>query len=173
MPSDGPTRPITDDQARAVRAGFGKVATGVAVITTLDDGRPHGCTGMAWAEHAAPPLLLTTLRAGGRTRELVGAVRRFGVNVLSDEQRAYVARFAARSAGPGARFAGVPYSPGPALGVPLLDGCVASFECEVAGIHPFGGHDIVVGQVTWAAAGEGRPLVHYDGHLWGLREAGA
>ena len=179
MPPDGPTRPITDDQAKAIRAGFGRLATGVAVITTLDDGRPHGCTGMAWAEHAAPPLLLTTLRAGGRTRELVGAERRFGVNVLSEEQRAYTARFAAREAEPGARFAGVPFSPGPALGVPLLDGCVASFECEVTGIHPFGGHDIVVGRVAWAvpadkgAAGEGRPLLHYDGHLWGLREAGA
>jgi 3-hydroxy-9,10-secoandrosta-1,3,5(10)-triene-9,17-dione monooxygenase reductase component len=173
-PPDRPASPVTDDRSRAIRAGFARLATGVAVITTLDDGRPHGCTGMAWAEHAAPPLLLTTLRTGGRTRELVGAVRRFGVNVLSEEQRAHTARFAARSAEPGARFAGVPFSPGPTLGVPLLDGCVASFECEVTDIHPFGGHDIVVGRVTWAsAAGEGRPALYYDGRLWGLREAGA
>ena len=175
-PPRGQTSPITDDQARAIRAGFGRLAIGVAVITTLDDGRPHGCTGMAWAEHAAPPLLLTTLRAGGRTGELVAAARRFGVSVLSEEQQAHAARFAARSAGPGARFAGVPYSPGPTLGVPVLDGCVAAFECEVTDIHPFGGHDIVVGRVTWAsgaeAAGAARPVLHYDGRLWGLREAG-
>ena len=164
---------MTDDRARAIRAGFGRLAVAVAVITTFDDGLPHGCTGMAWAEHAAPPLLLTTLQAGGRTRELVGAVGWFGVNVLSEQQKAHVGKFAARSPEPGARFCGVPSSPGPAYGLPVLDGCVASFECDVEDIYPFGGHDIVVGRVAWAsAAGEGRPVVHYDGHLWGLREAG-
>jgi flavin reductase (DIM6/NTAB) family NADH-FMN oxidoreductase RutF len=164
---------MTAERDRTIRAGFGTLAVAVAVITTLDDGQPHGCTGMAWAEHVTPPLLLTTLRAGGRTRELVGAVRQFGVNVLREEQRAHVGRFAARSPEPGARFAGVPFSPGPTFGVPLLDGCVASFECEVKDIYPFGGHDIVVGQVVWAAAGgAGGPVIHYDGHLWGLREPG-
>lgn len=164
---------MTDDGARAIRAGFGRLAVAVAVITTFDDGGPHGCTGMAWAEHAAPPLLLTTLQAGGRTRELVGAAGWFGVNVLSEEQQAHVGKFAARSPEPGARFSGVPFSPGLVYGLPVLDGCVASFECEVEDIYPFGGHDIVVGRVAWAsAAGQGRPVVHYDGHLWGLREAG-
>ena len=163
---------MTGDQPRAIGTGFGRLAVGVSVITTLDDGQPHGCTGMAWAEHAEPPLLLTTLRSGGRTRELVEAVGRFAVNVLSEQQRAYARAFAARSPEPGARFRGVPFSPGPAYGVPVLDGCVAAFECEVRDIYPFGGHDIVVGRVAWAsAAGEGRPVVHYDGRLWPLREA--
>ena len=163
---------MNDDGVRTIRAGFGRLAVAAAVITTLDDGQAHGCTGMAWAEHATPPLLLTTLRVGGRTRELVGAVRRFGVNVLSEEQEPYVAKFAARSPEPGARFSGVPFTPGPACGVPVLDGCVAAFECEVRDIYPFGGHDIVVGRVAWASgAGDGRPVIHYDGHLWGLREA--
>lgn len=163
---------MSDERIRAIRAGFGRLAVAVAVITALDDAAPHGCTGMAWAEHPAPPLLLTTLRAGGRTREVVGAAGRFGVNVLSGEQQALAGQFAARSAGPGARFAGVPFSAGPALGVPVLDGCVASFECEVSDIYPFGGHDIVVGRVAWAsAAGQGEPAVYYDGRLRGLREA--
>jgi flavin reductase (DIM6/NTAB) family NADH-FMN oxidoreductase RutF len=162
---------MTDDRLRTIRTGFGRLAVAVAVITTFDDDRPHGCTGMAWAEHATPPLLLTTLRAGGHTRELVGAARRFGVNVLGEEQQAYVARFAARSTQAGARFLGVPFSPGPAYGIPLLDGCLAAFECEVEDIFPFGGHDIVVGRVAWASAvGAGRPVIHYDGRLWGLRE---
>lgn len=162
---------MTDDQARTIKAGFGKLAVAVAIITTLDDGQPHGCTGTAWAEHATPPVLLTTLQTGGRTRDLVGAVRRFAVNVLSDEQQAYIRKFAAKSVAPGDRFQGVPFSPGPVYGVPVLDGCLASFECEVQGIYPFGGHDIVVGQVAWAAAVEdGRPVIHYDGRLRGLRD---
>lgn len=161
---------MADDRIRAIRTGFGRLAVSVAIITTLDDGRPHGCTGMAWAEHATPPLVLTTLQATGRTRELVGAARQLAVNVLSEEQKAHVGRFAARSPEPDGRFAGVPFSPGPTYGLPVLDDCVASFECEVEGIYPFGGHDIVVGRVAWACARQGWPVVHYDGHLWGLRE---
>lgn len=163
---------MTDDQARTIRTGFGRLAVSVAIITTLDDGQPHGCTGTAWAEHPAPPLLLTTLQTGSRTRELVAATRRFGVNVLNEEQQGYVAKFAARSPAPGARFSGAPFSPGPTYGIPVLDGCVASFECEVEGSYPFGGHDIIVGRVAWASYGEGWPVIHYDGHLWGLRETG-
>ena len=163
---------MADDRARAIRAGFGRLAVAVAIITTFDGGRPHGCTGMAWAEHATPPLLLTTLQGGGRTRELVEAARQFGVNVLSAKQEAYVGKFAARSPEPGVRFSDVPFSPGPTRGLPVLDGCVASFECEVEGIYPFGGHDIVVGRVTWASAADaGWPVIHYDGRLWELRES--
>lgn len=163
-----------------VRAAFGRLAVGVVIITALDGDQPHGCTGMAWAEPVRPPLLLTTLRTHGHTRTLVGRTRHFGVSALSETQAAYAGRFAARSTAPGARFAGVPFSPGPRFGLPVLDGCVASFECEVEGIYPFGGHDIVVGRVAWASAaaeaaaaarGPGRPLIHHDGHLWGLREA--
>jgi flavin reductase (DIM6/NTAB) family NADH-FMN oxidoreductase RutF len=164
---------MADDRTRRIRAGFGKLAVAVAIITTFDDGRPHGCTGTAWAEHATPPLLLTTLQAGGRTRELIGAERRFGVNVLSVKQQAYIGKFAARSPEPGARFSGVPFSAGPAHGLPVLEGCVASFECEVEGIYPFGGHDIVVGRVAGASVADAEwPVIHYDGRLWELRETG-
>jgi flavin reductase (DIM6/NTAB) family NADH-FMN oxidoreductase RutF/uncharacterized protein YndB with AHSA1/START domain len=165
----------TEAQALAVSAtagaGFGRLAIAAAVITTLDDGRPHGSTGMAWAEHATPPLLLTTLRRDGRTRALVGAAGRFGVNVLSEEQRPYAGRFASRSAEPETRFAGVPFTPGPAFGLPLLDGSLAGFECEVQDIFAFGGHDIVVGRVAWAStSAAGKPVIHYDGRLRGLRD---
>ena len=95
------------------------------------------------------------------------------MNVLGDGQQALAGQFAARSPEPGARFAGVPFSPGPEFGVPVLDGCVVSFECEVSDIYPFGGHDIVVGRVAWASpAGEAGPVIHYDGRLRELREAG-
>lgn len=161
------------DGSVPVKAAFGQLAVAVAVITTLDGSEPHGCTGMAWAEHASPPLLLTTLRSDGRTRQLVAATGRFGVNVLAEQQTDHVHRFAARLRTPASRFDGIPFRFGARLAVPLLEGCVASFECEVADIHPFGGHDIVVGRVAWASARDGgHPLVHCDGALWSLRRTG-
>lgn len=153
-----------------LRAGFDRLAVAVSIVTTLDGGHPHGCTGMAWAEHADPPLVLTSLRRDGGTLALVRASGVFGVNVLTDAQRPYVRAFAARSREPGDRFTGVAWTPGAVRGVPLLDGCAASFECEVRDIHPFGGHDIVVGEVVSAGPRpDARALVHYDGKLWSLR----
>jgi flavin reductase (DIM6/NTAB) family NADH-FMN oxidoreductase RutF len=170
---------MSGSQQEAVRAGFGRLAVAVAIITTLDGGRPHGCTGMAWAEHTDPPLLLTTLRLQGRTLDLVTRTGQFGVSVLSGDQETYVRQFAAapRTAGqgngPDGRFNGVAWSAGPCLHVPLLDGCAASFECEVESMYPFGAHKIVVGRVAAARApGDLRALVHYGGRLWPLREAG-
>lgn len=152
-------------------AGFNRLAVAVAIVTTFDGEHPHGATGMAWAEHADPPLLLTTLHTSGRTRELVAATGVFGVSVLADEQVAYVKKFAAKSRVPGDRFDSVDHRPGERLGVPLLTGCVATFECELRDIHPFGGHDIVVGNVvSTLLATDGPALVHYDGHLWSLDE---
>ena len=154
---------MTDDGGRAIRAGFGRLAVAVAVITALDDGRPHGCTGMAWAEHATPPLLLTTQRVGGRTRELVGAVRRFGVNVLSEQQEPYVAKFAARSPEPGARFSGVPFSSGPVYGIPVLDGGVAAFELGAGQAQPVAAlmrcAGLVISEIRRDLAGSERCLV--------------
>ncbi|MQA77629.1 MAG: hypothetical protein GEV10_03950 [Streptosporangiales bacterium] len=159
--------PLDDKQ---VRTGFNRLAVAVAIVSTFDGDEPHGSTGMAWAEHVDPPLVLTTLRRAGASRRLVEATGMFGVSVLDEGQDEYVRRFAAKSHRPGDRFDGVPYAPGPRLGLPLLDGCVATFECEVKDIHPFGGHDIVVGEaVSATASGDQRALVHYDGHLWALR----
>lgn len=154
-----------------VSAGFDRLAVAVAVVTTLDGEQPHGSTGMAWAEHADPPLVLTTLKCTGRTRELVEASGVFGVNVLADTQAGYVKKFAAKSREPGDRFIGIDYSAGDRLGVPLLAGCVATFECELRDVYPFGGHDIVVGHVAATTMDvDGPALVHYDGHLWSLNE---
>ena len=157
----------------AVRAGFGWLAVAVAVITVTDGGEPHGCTGMAWAEHTDPPLLLTTLRRGRRTGELVRAAGRFGVSVLTEEQAGLARTFAGRPRGRGGRFAGVPVTRGPRRGVPLLAAAAAAFECDVEGRYPFGGHEIIVGRVAWASAAAGAaPLVHAGGSLWSLAGLG-
>jgi flavin reductase (DIM6/NTAB) family NADH-FMN oxidoreductase RutF len=144
---------------------FQRIGIAVAVVTTVVNGRRHGSTGMAWAEHAEPPLVLTTLNRAGTTRSMIGNAGRFAINLLNADQADLVGRFA----GPGDRFAGLPTTDGPRLGLPLLPGCVARFECELDAVYPFGGYDIVVGLVKWhdqAASSELKPLIHYSGALW-------
>jgi flavin reductase (DIM6/NTAB) family NADH-FMN oxidoreductase RutF len=48
--------------ARAFRHALGRFATGVTVITALDEGRPHGMTANAFvAVSLTPPLILVSL----------------------------------------------------------------------------------------------------------------
>lgn len=149
-------------------AAVSRLAVGAAVVTTLDGATPHGSTGMAWAE-GDQPLLLTTLRTRGTTRQLVAAAGVFGVSALAAEQAELAWQFARRGAE--ARFASVPLREGPAHGLPLLADGLASFECTVEAVHPFGMHDIVVGRIVSClvdAQDDTGPAVHYRRRLWSV-----
>jgi flavin reductase (DIM6/NTAB) family NADH-FMN oxidoreductase RutF len=159
---------ITD---KDIAGAFQCIPIGVAVITTEQDQLPHGSTGMVWAETADPPLLLTTLRRTGTCRRLVADQQRFGANILSASQSELTWQFADQCRPSAERFAGVSINVGPVLGVPLLNAALASFECTLRAVYPFGQYDIVVGNVVWASAGSSarkRPVIHYGGQLWQL-----
>jgi len=153
-----------------VAVAIGRIPAGVAVITTVQDGRPHGATGMMWAESPDPPLALTTLRRTGTTRRLITEQAVFGISLLTARNSHLTWQFAGR-AGPGGRFAGVSVSHGPVHGIPLLDDALATFECELEAVHPFGRHDIVVGRIVSARADDSPdagPAMHFGGRLWQL-----
>ena len=50
-------------------------------------------------------------------------------------------------------------------GVPLLEGCLARFECEQHAYHDAGDHVIVVGKVLKASMADGDALTFYAGKL--------
>ena len=157
--------------AASSRAAFARVPAGVAIVTTLQGEHPHGCTGMVWAEAPEPPLLLTTLSRSGTTSQLISARGAFGISLLSSAQAPLTWQFARQEHEPGERFADCPLITGPRHGIPLLAAALASFECELEAVHPFGAHDIVVGRVTWAKVDSDRgtrPVIHYGGRLWQL-----
>lgn len=149
-----------------VASAFERMGIAAAVVTVVRaDGSAHGSTGMAWAEFPDPPLVLTTLARTGTTMEILESSGCFGINVLGATQHELVWQFA-RS---GDRFAGVPTRRGPVLDLPLLEHAVVRLECRVVDVHPFGGHNIVVGQVESAdVSPDGTPVVHFAGRLWSL-----
>src|SRR5437868_9343448 len=76
--------------AREFRRALGCFPTGVAIITTRDvDGTPIGLTCNSFSSVSLePPLVLWSLRCNSSS---LGAFRRakaFGINVLSEDQRA-------------------------------------------------------------------------------------
>lgn len=147
--------------SRELRAGFARIATNVAVVTVSDGRDEHGCTANAWGESLDPPLLLITLRSTSATGRRIVGCGRFAVNLLADTQ-GWLAKQFARS---GPRFDGVAHRSG-RLGQPILDGCLASFECFLTETHPFGSYDILVGSVQEVICSEEtQPLLFFNGRF--------
>lgn len=148
---------------RALRSALGSFATGVTVMTTLrPDGSPVGLTVNSFASVSLdPPLVLWSLAARSPSLAAFRAAGHFGVNVLAADQQALCGRFARPAAD---KFAGVDWAPG-ACGVPLLAGCVATFECRSAFNNWGGDHVIFVGHVERFATAERPALLFHRGRL--------
>jgi flavin reductase (DIM6/NTAB) family NADH-FMN oxidoreductase RutF len=144
--------------AAAMTEAFSRIATNVAVITTACDGeQPHGATANVWAEPCQPPLLLLTLRATGQTLSHIERSKRFAVNVLNADQADLASQFAGAREN---RFREVIVTRGP-FGQPLLAGSLATFECRLRAMHPFGDYRIVVGEAVHSKLGAGDPLLYF------------
>src|ERR1035441_4595411 len=80
------------------RKAMGCFATGVTVITVDQDGEVHGMTANAFtAVSLDPVLVLVCVDHRARTHAHLHARKRFGVNVLRNDQQA-VSEYYARSA---------------------------------------------------------------------------
>jgi len=152
---------------------MGRFATGVTVVTAR--GRhPHAMTANAVASVSLdPPLLLVCLEQDSRVLEAVLEDGRFGLCVLGAHQVRVSDWLASRGRPLVAQLSQVPTDTGPVLGLPLVRGSLARFECEVDAAHPAGDHTIVVGAVRGLAveeAGAG-PLVWFASGYRGLTDA--
>lgn len=148
---------------RALRGALGCFATGVTVMTTLRaDGAPVGLTVNSFASVSLdPPLVLWSLASHSPSLAAFRAAGHFCVNVLSAEQEALCRRFATPDAD---KFGGVNWAAGEG-GVPVLGGCVATFECSSAFNNWGGDHVIFVGRVERFATSDAPALLFHRGRL--------
>ena len=83
----------------------------------------------------------------------------FTVNILSEGQEALARRFADPESD---RFDGIGFTRG-GNGSAILGEVLGYLQCAVVTRHSSGDHDIIIGEVEEASAGEGRPLLYYRG----------
>ena len=158
---------MSDDRPRprqeaGTDSGLDLVATNVAVVTTVHEGRPHGLTANVWGEAGNGGVCLITVRRGSNSWEAITGSGRFAANVLRAEQVGVARRFARREPEPGRRFAGVRHEERD--GWPVLAGCLVTLLCEIEGCFPFGMQDVVTGRVTGTVLGApGVPLLFHHG----------
>jgi flavin reductase (DIM6/NTAB) family NADH-FMN oxidoreductase RutF len=154
------------------RKAMGSFATGVTVITVDYEGEVHGMTANAFASVSLDPMLvLVCVDHRARTHTHLHARKRFGVNVLAENQRAvseYYAdpnpdhRNAEREAG--ARFDRTQH------GTPVLHGALAYLECRLHTAQDAGDHTIFIAEVEDVVVRAGDPLLYFRGEY---RKVGA
>ena len=140
---------------------LGRFATGVTVLTTRGPhGQPIGMTASSVASVSLdPPLLLVSVSREHDMHPALEAAQYFALNVLSADQEAVSRRFAGERPD---RFSGIGYRESK-HGVPILDGVLASIECEKHSTVPGGDHTVFFGLVIGGAVAERRPLLYYRG----------
>lgn len=154
--------------AQALRQALGRYATGVAILTCRDAaGAPLGLTVNSFAALSLdPPLVLWSLRRASASLAAFEAAPHFAVNVLAETQVDLSRRFASPQAD---KFAEGAWAGGLG-GAPVLAGCAAVFECEVASRQVAGDHVLFIGRVLRLADLSVAPLLFQGGHYRMLGE---
>jgi flavin reductase (DIM6/NTAB) family NADH-FMN oxidoreductase RutF len=159
-----PKAPAVIEAAKEFRQVMGRFATGVTVVTTVERGAAHGMTANGFLSVSLrPPLVLVSL---GRCRmnEMLPRSGRYGVSVLSHEQRHFAAHFAAQKPSPvEPKFTWQ-------AGLPLLDGAVAHLVCRVADVHRAGDHVLWIGEVEYVDHRDDEPLLFYTGRFGTMQD---
>jgi flavin reductase (DIM6/NTAB) family NADH-FMN oxidoreductase RutF/DNA-binding GntR family transcriptional regulator len=150
----------TRTDAQQFRHVVGHLASGVTVITTRHDDRDHGMTASSVTSLSLdPPMMLACLNRATPTTRAVSASGRFAVNVLARGGARLAHQFAVPSDD---KFEGVEVQEGD-HGCPLIADALAHIECEVVEEVTGGTHQIFIGRVLDATAGEGQPLTYFRG----------
>ncbi len=144
----------------ALRAAFGAFATGVTVITALDDqGALVGMTANSFGSVSLdPPLVQWSLRLNSGLHRVFVNAARFSVSVLSAEQEHLARQFSSRAAD---RFEGVDLIVS-ANEPPLIAHAVANFVCKKVNDFRVGDHELFIGEVLRCQSFGGEPLVFHS-----------
>ncbi len=149
--ADQPTRHEyrSGHDPRTLRDALGCFATGVTVVTCLDEGgKPAGLTVNSFTSVSLdPPLLLVCIHKQAASAGALTGAPCFAVNVLQTGQRPQSITFAARVED---RFGQAPWACGEG-GAPILEESLGVFECERFAVYDGGDHHILVGRVVKAS----------------------
>ena len=138
-------------------------ATGVTILTMESDDGVHGMTANAFtAVSLNPRLVLVCVDQRARTHAHLHAKKRFGINVLAENQHALSEHYARAtrhdhvSDAAGARFDRTKH------GTPVLHDALAYLECHLHSAQDAGDHTIFISEVEDIVVRDGQPLLYFQ-----------
>lgn len=143
---------------RDYRNALARFATGVTVVTALQNGKTHAMTANAFVSASLePPLVLVSLDNRSHMHRILPTVGRYGISVLAEHQKALSNHFAGIPVeAANIRFVG-------RAGTTLLDGAMPHFVVNLVRSHKAGDHTLYVGHVEYFEYREDKPLLFYAG----------
>jgi len=128
-----------------LRKALGSFGTGVTIVTTkAPDERLIGVTGNSFSSVSLEPaIVLWRLQKASPNLAAYDHCGRFVINVLSLSQIELSRLFSSPVAD---KFNGVNYRLG-LEGLPVLEGCSATFECRTVQRHDVGDHILFLGEI--------------------------
>lgn len=150
-------------QHRSLRDAFGQFATGVTVVTTLDQNQnPIGLTANSFASVSLEPALVSWCVDKSSTRfSEFSQADFFSISVLTAEQEHLSNLFASRS-WDNTVFNDVEWHKGH-QGVPYFSDTMARFDCKTEHVYEGGDHLIIVGSVLDYDCDPHAPLLFFQG----------
>ncbi len=153
---------------RAFREALSRYATGVTVVTVDSEIGPLGITANSFASVSLdPPLVLWAPAKLSQRFPAFTEARYFAIHVIAAEQK----RISDGFSRDGTAWDGIDWKTN-VHNVPLINDCLARFECEAVARYPGGDHCIVVAEVLQASWRDGTPLVFSQGR-YGMLETPA
>jgi flavin reductase (DIM6/NTAB) family NADH-FMN oxidoreductase RutF len=131
-----------------IQKALWKLVHPVTIITANHAGKLSGFIG-TWVTQVSfsPPLIMAAINSRHYTYELVKASGAFAVNVLKCDQATLVDLFGKRSGKTVDKFENIEYKLG-LTSSPILDDCVAYFDCQIVWEKEAGDHHIVIGSIV-------------------------
>lgn len=168
-PTGGPASAARSISSRRFREALGHFATGVTVITALDEEkRICGLTANAFsALSLSPPLVLACVNHNARTLPAIRRASQLAIHILSAEHDHIAEGFARRGT---PREAVCRWSLS-THGIPVLSNYAIALECQLKSVYPGGDHAILVCEVLAIHYSDRSqdPLLYYRGELISLK----
>lgn len=144
-----------------IRRALGQFASGVTVVTGMDDEGPVGFACQSFASVSLePPLILFCADHQGKSWPRIRDTGRFSVNVLHEDQADVCQRFGSHK---GHKYEGLEWELS-RWATPLLPGVLMRVHAEIHDVHTAGDHDVVIGRVLeLESLAEERPLIFFRG----------
>lgn len=150
------------DNTRLLRDAFGRFATGVTVITCQTEKGPVGITANSFSSVSLdPPMVLWSPDRNSNRFTFFTEAKHYAIHILSADQ-ADVCWSVAKD---GFSLQNLELHENED-GVPVLEGCLARFDCTQETLYDGGDHVIVLGRVSRAVMREdGDALAFFRGKL--------
>ena len=152
-----------DKEIETFKRTLSKFLTGITVVTAVDNiGNPIGMTVNSFSSVSLdPPLVLWSIEKKQPSYNFYKNSNGYVVNILSKNQLDLCNIFSSQSKD---KFKNINWKRS-TNGFPLIDNCLAWFDCVKWKDYPGGDHQILVGKVTSSKFSNLEPLAYWNSKI--------